>query len=148
MRIPDARRRFGSLAILFALGCDSGEAPPPAKPLPARDAANVDAVTRDVDLSYPPDWIAAATTDNIRHACQQLIYKNGCRQIRTGHVDLDVTLDERGSVVAVRTRMVRISRDPALVEKCLLREVPKWRFHPPEHHMHELVLTVRFADMC
>jgi len=137
-----------TFAILLALGCDSGERQLRPKPTRARDAGTVDAITRDADLSYPTEWITAATTNNIRHACQQLIYKNGCREIRTGHVDLDVTLDERGRVVAVRTHMVRISLDPGIVEKCLLREVPKWRFHAPEHYTHELVLTVRFADMC
>jgi hypothetical protein len=77
-----------------------------------------------------------------------MIYKNGCHEIRTGHVDLDVALDERGTVVSVRTRSVNISRDPHLVEQCLLREVPKWQFHPPQQHAHELVLTVHFADAC
>jgi len=145
-------RRCIAIVVALCAGCDSGRAPqspPPAAPPPApADATAVDAVIVDADLSYPKEWIDAAHAENERHACQQLIYKDGCRALRTGTVELDVTLDDQRKVASVRTRAIKISNDETLVEKCLLREVPKWRFHAPESHAHELVLTVILADMC
>jgi len=108
----------------------------------------IDAATVDAQVSYPNEWIATAISENYDRACQQLIYKHGCRELRTGRVDLDVTLDEHGSVASVRTRSVKITRDPDVVERCLLRALPRWRFHPPEHYPRELILSVSFADRC
>jgi hypothetical protein len=139
--------------VLLGAACDSGAPavvpqPTPA-PAPPADARSVDvAAPIDADLSYPNDWITHALAENRQRACQQLVYKDGCRSLRTGRVALDVTLDEQGNVAAVRTNSVEISLEPQIVERCLLREVAKWKFHAPEDRARQLVLTVMFADKC
>jgi hypothetical protein len=53
-----------------------------------------------------------------------------------------------GNVAHVSARAVDISADPDLVAACLLREVSTWRFHPPERHARDFLLSVLFADRC
>jgi hypothetical protein len=133
------RWMLGSLV----LGCAATA--PSAQPQPVANATSADTMGAP---PYPADWIADALSDNREHSCQHLIYKSECAELRTGRVELDVTLDGRGGVSTVVARAVRISQDPEVVKACLLREVPKWRFHPPEHHAHDVVLTIGFADKC
>jgi hypothetical protein len=121
-------------------------APPDAAPPPPPDAAPPD--TPAGPVPYPAAWIDDARSANAKHSCQNLVYKRGCAEVRTGRVELGVTLDDAGHVTGAHVVSNTILTDPKLVEKCLLRELHVWTFHPPDGVAHDLVVTVILSDMC
>lgn len=97
---------------------------------------------------YPEDWILKARTENRKLSCQELVYKRGCSEVRHGRVTLHVTLDAAGKVTKVSVLKNEVSKDPKLVEKCLLKNIKKWSFPPPENVSPELDLLMIFSDKC
>jgi len=81
-------------------------------------------------------------------SCTELVYKNGCHETRTGIVTFQVTIDENGSVVQFSEVDNQIHHDKAVVSKCLKKNLPKWKFHPPEGHQTTFQVQVALADRC
>ena len=99
-------------------------------------------------LPYPENWILRARGDNSGRSCSELVYKNGCSQTRTGIVTFDVTIDDDGSVVKFVEINNQIRNDKALVSQCLQKNLPNWKFHPPEGHEKTFRLPVALSDKC
>lgn len=97
---------------------------------------------------YPDTWIMRARGENIGLTCTELVYKNGCSQTRTGIVTFRVTIDENGAVLQFSEIANEVSTDKALVSRCLKKNLPKWKFHPPEKYERTFVLEVGLADRC
>lgn len=89
-----------------------------------------------------------ARGENIGLTCTELVYKNGCSQTRTGIVTFRVTIDENGAVLQFSEIANEVSTDKALVSRCLKKNLPKWKFHPPEKYERTFVLEVGLADRC
>jgi hypothetical protein len=109
--------------------------PVPPTPTPAPDAA-----------TYPAEAIRAAESA-IQQRCAGLVYKDGCRRLRRGSIELSVTLDASGSQTHVETLTNTAAPDGPLVLSCVTKALASHSFAPPGA---ATTLTVRFqlADMC
>ncbi len=98
--------------------------------------------------SYPESWIMRARGDNLGLSCTELVYKNGCSQTRTGIVTFRVTIDENGSVEQFSEIDNQVALDKGVVSRCLKKNMPRWKFHPPEGHERTFEVQVALADRC
>ncbi len=98
-------------------------------------------------LPYPDAWAAEARSAN-PFTCARLVYKDGCRALRRGRIQLEVELDADGAVTRATVLSDTIEREPVLVEKCVLKEVGAWRYHAPEGYERKTKLELIFSDKC
>lgn len=98
-------------------------------------------------LPYPDAWAAEARSVN-PFTCARLVYKDGCRALRRGRIELEVEIGADGAVTRATVLSDTIEREPALVEKCVLKEVGAWRYHAPESYENKTKLELVFADKC
>ncbi len=115
---------------------------------PIASAAPVTSTQVGPPTAYPDEWIQHARGDNIGLSCLELVYKNGCSKTRTGIVTFQVTVDEDGSVVQFSEVDNQIRNDKAVVSRCLEKNMPRWKFHPPEGHEKTFQIPVALADRC
>lgn len=157
-------RTIFSLVIAVA-GCASGSSgssepapeastttfvppPPTASAVSAAPIETASASTPAEPPPYPEDAISRARSTNGKLSCAHLIYKRGCAEKRTGHVDLELTLDGDGKVTAVRVLDNKIHNEPEVIEKCLKDSMPQWVFDPPGNAKTTFAMTMFFGDKC
>jgi hypothetical protein len=97
---------------------------------------------------YPNDWIALAKGENRHLSCQDLIYKRGCAEIRTGVMVMELDLDPEGRVVHVDLIRNGIRHDAEVVYRCVQQKLPMWKFHKPDGVSPTFQLELIFADKC
>lgn len=78
----------------------------------------------------------------------ELVYKNGGHETRTGIVTFQVTIDDTGAVVDFRDIENEIAHDKAVVSRCLKKNMPRWKFHPPVGKTKTFQVKVALADRC
>jgi hypothetical protein len=164
-----------ALLVEFGVGCDtgartpaapnpaSGPAPtlaeppaqsvaaspaPPASVEPPASAAPIASAEPAGPVPYPEESIDRARAANVKLSCQELVYKRGCAEIRTGHVVARVTLKADGAVDHVEIVQNEIRRDPKVVAKCVSEKLPKWTFDPPGAASPSFDLKLIFSDKC
>lgn len=127
----------------------TAETPPPAV-LPTKPIATAapSATVAGPPTSYPETWIRSARSDNLGLSCTELVYKKGCEVTRTGIVTFRVTIDENGSVEQFSEIDNQIAHDKGVVSRCLKKNMPRWKFHPPEGHERTFEVQVALADRC
>jgi hypothetical protein len=119
---------------------------PPAGPVPAVDTAASTPPARPGP--YPPEAIERARRAHAGKACQELVYKKGCAETRTGRVRVRLALGGDGKVEGVEIVDNGVERDPAVVEKCLKAKLTEWTFDPPDGAAPTVELELVFADKC
>ena len=119
---------------------------PPADPAPAVDAAA--AAPPAAPAPYPAEAIERARRAHSGKACQELVYKKGCAETRTGRVKVRLGLGSGGKVESVEIVENGVKRDPDVVEKCLKTKLPEWAFDPPDGAVPSVELDLVFADKC
>lgn len=98
--------------------------------------------------AYPQKWIDHARGENLALSCFELVYKDGCNVTRTGIVTFQVTIDDNGAVVQFSEISNRVHHDKAVVSRCLKKNMPRWKFHPPEGHEKTFQVQVALSDKC
>ncbi|MFO0565795.1 MAG: hypothetical protein U0263_09040 [Polyangiaceae bacterium] len=166
---PSSHSKLWLWLTFVALGCDSAPARAPEAPT-SPTAASPSSATLPVATSasapapaasgappssaattpprYPESAIETAQRENRGKSCQELIYKRGCAETRTGRVLLKVTLDDAGKVAKAEVLKNGISRDPDVVAKCLLEKVPQWKFEAPGAAEPSFEMELSFGDKC
>jgi len=76
-----------------------------------------------------------------------MVYKQGCRVLRRGAIELGVTIDEAGTQTKVEVLLNTVDTDPKLVLDCAQKALAKHRFEP---HPGGATFTVklRLGDKC
>lgn len=117
-----------------------------AEPAPVADATV--AAPPAAPQAYPADAVERARRANSGRACQELVYKKGCAETRTGRVKVRLSLAATGKVETVEIVDNGVRRDPDVVEKCLKTKLPEWSFDPPDGAVPTVELELVFADKC
>jgi len=99
-------------------------------------------------LPYPETSIAKARDDNRQLSCQELVYKRGCAEVRTGHVRVRISLGPKGQVERVEILENGIRRDPETVATCLTKKLPSWSFAAPDGVSPSFEMDFGFSDKC
>ncbi|TKC96527.1 hypothetical protein [Polyangium fumosum] len=97
---------------------------------------------------YPEAWIHEAEATNHALSCHELIYKQGCAELRVGSVTVVVTLAPDGKVLRVDQVDNTVENEPDVVWRCLARKLPQWKVHAPEGTSPTFRLTLHFRDKC
>lgn len=97
---------------------------------------------------YPERWIEEARDAHRHLSCQELIYKRECAEVRTGTIEMAITVGADGRVANVEAVRNEIRNDPEVVEQCLRQKVLQWKFHAPESYAATFRILLRFSDMC
>lgn len=127
---------------------------PPAVPTPVPLAAEQPSVAPSAAPPAPPPVypqasIERALADHHAASCQELIYAKGCKRTRTGTLTVHVTVDATGQPTAVTVTDNRIGNDPELVETCVRRKLPTWKFDPPPSGAERSFdVVLHFGDKC
>jgi len=98
-------------------------------------------------VSYPTTWIEEARSKNSLK-CTDLVYKNGCEELRRGDIEVGITLDHVGKVVGVVQLRSTIRTDPRLVFNCVKEELVLWKFKPPTRFLNYFNMIFLFRDKC
>lgn len=61
---------------------------------------------------------------------------------------MKVTIDDNGNVEKFSEVDNQIRHDKAVVSRCIKKNMPKWKFHPPEGHLKTFEVRVVLADRC
>jgi hypothetical protein len=115
-----------------------------------RDAAVAveDAVVPSPPAEYPAAWVGEELGAR-PGKCAALVYKDGCRVLRKGRVNVRVVLDGEGGVVSVDVESNTVKVDPELVEACVRKDLTGRRFRAPLPGMVRTFRhTVVLGDRC
>jgi hypothetical protein len=96
---------------------------------------------------YPEDPIHRAQASVLK-TCANLVYKNGCSELRTGTVSVRVSLHEDGSVLSAHTSGNTVTTDPATMENCILDAVEKFTFDAPGASSPSFTIKFTLSDKC
>ncbi len=118
--------------LTLALWLIAAQTPSPAPPLPP----------------YPAEYIDQARSTGAS-TCMSLVYKQGCTVTRTGTITVHVTLDDKGRLLTAKVTSNTVKNDrPKVVERCLLKSLPEWKFIAPVNVQPDFDVTVVFGDKC
>ena len=67
---------------------------------------------------------------------------------RTGAVTVELTLAPDGAVQQSKLIENTVHTDPALVWRCIQKQIPSWKLRAPEGVSPAVRVTVRLADRC
>jgi hypothetical protein len=142
------RRAILACALLTS-ACEQPESPPQPTPTPSPPP-----IPSPTPPPPPADARTLSTDDAISNAerailekCGGLVYKQGCRKLRRGKIELAVTLAADGSQTKVETIANTIKEDPALVLGCVTKALAAHRFDAPGATTR-LALALVFSDKC
>ncbi|MFO0549747.1 MAG: hypothetical protein U0271_15245 [Polyangiaceae bacterium] len=113
----------------------------------ASGSASASASASAEPAPYPTAEIRRAE-DASGYDCQKLVYKRGCSETRTGRITVSVALNADGTINRVAVKSNSISRDPKLVEQCVLDSVKKWKLAPPGANQSSFDWDFVFGDKC
>jgi hypothetical protein len=140
------------LVVCALLGCEQTPAKDPTPPtptptpVPQPPPAPLDAAT----VPKPPAYADEAIPDAERalaKQCMGLVYKDGCRVLRRGRIELSVTIDAAGTQTKVETVKNTVSTDGPLALKCAKDALAAHVF-PPPGQITTLVVTLILSDSC
>jgi hypothetical protein len=95
---------------------------------------------------YPTDAIHAAEAA-MQEQCDRLVYKDGCRRLRHGRIELAVTLDANGEPTTVETVSNTVTEDAPLVLSCVTKALARHTFASPGTAT-TITVQFRLVDKC